>query len=120
MAGEDDAYDAAFERAGHRPRGPDRGRLRHGRAAGAPAATGGPRLAIVTNAGGPGVMAADALLARGGVLAELAGHDAVLTRPRRPRRPANPVDVLGDAPARALRLAVASGCSRTPARTPCW
>ena len=71
MAGEDAVFDAAFQRAGiercyeiddlfdcaellawQRP----------------PA---GPRLAIVTNAGGPGVMAADALLAREGVLASL-------------------------------------------------
>ncbi|WP_153555141.1 bifunctional acetate--CoA ligase family protein/GNAT family N-acetyltransferase [Roseimaritima sediminicola] len=59
----------------------------------------GPRLAIVTNAGGPGVMAADALLERQGVLAELSG----LTLQKLNRElPAawsrgNPVDVLGDA-----------------------
>ena len=60
----------------------------------------GPRLGIVTNAGGPGALAVDALVASGGEVAALqAGTlgelDAVL--------PAhwshgNPVDVLGDAP----------------------
>ena len=59
----------------------------------------GPRLTIVTNAGGPGVLATDALIANGGELAALLpatvqALDAVLP-------PAwshgNPVDILGDA-----------------------
>jgi acetyltransferase len=58
------------------------------------------RLAIVTNAGGPGVMASDALLARGGALAEpkpetIAALDAALPPAW---SHANPIDVLGDAP----------------------
>jgi acetyltransferase len=61
----------------------------------------GPRLGIITNAGGPGVMACDALLARGGVLAELSAES--LARLNQVLPPAwshsNPVDVLGDAPA---------------------
>lgn len=75
----------------------------------------GPRLAVVTNAGGPGILAADALMARGGVMAELSpptleALDAVL--------PAywshgNPVDLLGDAPpefyGKALEAAAADG-----------
>jgi len=102
MAGVDEVYDAAFRRAGIvRVSDVDElfdcaemlskeKRLPQGE-----------RLAIVTNAGGPGVMATDALLARRGSLAELdAGTterlDAILP-------PAwshgNPVDVLGDAPA---------------------
>jgi len=101
MAGEDAVFDAAFERAGiercyevddmfdcaellawQRP----------------PA---GPRLAIVTNAGGPGVMAADALLARGGVLASLspASLDKLGSSLPAYWSHGNPVDVLGDAPA---------------------
>ncbi len=61
----------------------------------------GPRLAVVTNAGGPGALTADALVANSGVLATLSAEtlhalDAVL--------PAawshgNPVDILGDADA---------------------
>jgi acetyltransferase len=59
----------------------------------------GPRLAIVTNAGGPGVLATDALVQGGGELAGLSGDtlgalDAFLP-PHWSR--ANPVDILGDA-----------------------
>lgn len=59
----------------------------------------GPRLAIVTNAGGPGVLATDALVLTGGELAPLAGTtlaalDAVLP-PQWSH--ANPIDILGDA-----------------------
>ncbi|WP_025746044.1 GNAT family N-acetyltransferase [Kallotenue papyrolyticum] len=65
----------------------------------------GPRLTIVTNAGGPGVMAADALLQHGGELAPLSAAtlerlNAVLPAPW---SHANPIDVLGDA--RAERYA---------------
>jgi acetyltransferase len=59
----------------------------------------GPRLAILTNAGGPGVLATDALILNGGSLAELAPEtrqalDAILP-PHWSH--GNPVDVLGDA-----------------------
>ena len=61
----------------------------------------GDRLAIVTNGGGAGVLATDALIDLGGRLAELAPEtigrlDRALpaTWPR-----ANPVDIIGDAPA---------------------
>jgi len=99
MAGVDSVYEAAFERAGIvrifdvddlfdsaqlLARGP---RVR------------GQRLAIVTNAGGPGVMACDALLAKGGKLARLS--EATLEQLDRTLPPSwshgNPVDVLGDA-----------------------
>ena len=60
----------------------------------------GPRLAIVTNAGGPGVMATDALIARKGALARLSQETIARLDRLLPaywsRR--NPVDVLGDAP----------------------
>lgn len=60
----------------------------------------GPRLAVVTNGGGLGVLAADELLERGGELAvlgeeTLAKLDAVL--PANWSR-GNPVDIVGDAP----------------------
>ncbi len=59
----------------------------------------GPRLTIVTNAGGPAVVAADALLLNGGQLATLAeetrgGLDRVLP-PHWSH--SNPIDILGDA-----------------------
>lgn len=68
----------------------------------------GPRLAIVTNAGGPGVMATDTLLEKNGRLAELAAEtinqlDAFL--PANWSR-ANPVDVIGDADAERISRAV--------------
>ena len=53
-------------RAGRRdPHRDARGAVRRGRAAGDPAAARGRRVAIVTNAGGPGIMAADACEAAG-------------------------------------------------------
>jgi acetyltransferase len=59
----------------------------------------GPRLAIVTNGGGPGVLATDALIECGGKLAELSSQslDALnkLLPPHWSR--GNPVDILGDA-----------------------
>ena len=59
----------------------------------------GPRLAIVTNAGGPGVLATDALLTLGGELAELseATHEALdkILPPHWSHN--NPVDIIGDA-----------------------
>jgi acetyltransferase len=59
----------------------------------------GPRLTIVTNAGGPGVLATDALVAGGGELAPLGAEtcarlDAVLPAAW---SHANPLDILGDA-----------------------
>ena len=61
----------------------------------------GPRLAIVTNAGGPGVMAADRLLDLGGQLAELAPETNEKLKESLPGFAAvgNPVDVGGDADA---------------------
>lgn len=61
----------------------------------------GARLAIVTNAGGPGVMACDWLIERRGVLAKL---DPVTIEKLNKCLPAswshrNPIDILGDAPA---------------------
>ena len=73
----------------------------------------GPRLTIVTNAGGPGVLATDSLVSQGGQLASLS-KDAVdqynsFLPPQWSR--GNPVDILGDAEAdryaRALEVAAA-------------
>lgn len=58
----------------------------------------GPRLAVVTNAGGAGVLATDALLANGGVLAQLSRetNDALDRILPSAWSHANPVDTLGD------------------------
>ena len=60
----------------------------------------GPRLAIVTNAGGAGVLATDALLANGGELAQLSPQTREELNRLLPEAwsHANPVDTLGDCP----------------------
>jgi acetyltransferase len=71
----------------------------------------GPRLTIVTNAGGPGVLATDALVANGGELAELSPESLRRLDEFLPAHWShnNPIDVLGDADsesyARALEIA---------------
>jgi acetyltransferase len=73
----------------------------------------GPRLTIVTNAGGPGVLATDALVLTGGQLTELAPETMAALDAALP--PAwshgNPIDILGDADpnryARAVEIALA-------------
>jgi acetyltransferase len=98
LAGEDAVYDAAIRRAGmlrvyaledlfNAAESLSRGRIPTG-----------DRLLIVTNGGGPGVLAADALESAGGRLAELPEHlvaklDTVL--PANWSK-ANPIDVIGD------------------------
>ncbi|CAA9428813.1 MAG: Acetyl-CoA synthetase (ADP-forming) alpha and beta chains, putative [uncultured Rubrobacteraceae bacterium] len=59
----------------------------------------GPRLTVVTNAGGPGVLATDALITGGGELAELSPDSMEKLNGFLPApwSHANPVDVLGDA-----------------------
>src|SRR5207253_1594605 len=99
LAGSDDVFDAAFRRCGvlrvntiaelfymtevlaKQPR--PRGR----------------RLMIVTNAGGPGVLATDRLIAEGGELAVLAADTVAALNEFLPEHWShnNPVDVLGDA-----------------------
>jgi acetyltransferase len=75
----------------------------------------GARLAIVSNAGGPAIIATDALIARGGELARfdastVAGLDEALPAEG---QHTNPVDLLDDAPAerfrKALSLVLADG-----------
>jgi acetyltransferase len=110
LTGSDEVYDAAFHRSGvlrvqniadifHMAEALSRQPRPHG-----------PRLMILTNAGGPGVLATDALIATGGELATLSDAtrqalDAILP-PHWSR--GNPIDILGDADperyARALEI----------------
>ena len=59
----------------------------------------GPRLTVVTNAGGPGVLATDALIGGGGELAEISPETMEKLNESLPApwSHGNPVDVLGDA-----------------------
>jgi acetyltransferase len=73
----------------------------------------GDRLAIITNAGGPGVMTTDALIDRNGHLATLSEETIAKLNDQLPPfwSHGNPVDVLGDAPperfAKALETVIA-------------
>lgn len=99
LAGSDDVYDAAFRRAGML-RVFDMGelfdavetlaRVRPYR---------GDRLAIVTNGGGPGVLATDSLVRRGGRLAELSEESLRALNEVLPPiwSHGNPIDIIGDA-----------------------
>jgi acetyltransferase len=72
----------------------------------------GPRLAIVTNAGGPGVLATDALIENRGELAALSTHSIEALNGSLPSAwsKSNPIDILGDADAQryAQTLAIAT------------
>ena len=108
MAGEDAVCDAVFRRAGIE-RVFQMGELFDcAELLAAQRLPRGPRLAIVTNAGGPGVMATDALMERRGELARL--EDSSLARLNAVLPPwwshGNPIDVLGDAPPERFAQAV--------------
>jgi acetyltransferase len=99
LAGSDAVFDAAFRRAGVLRVNTIGELFSMSEILAMQPRPAGPALAIITNAGGPGVMATDALVADGGQLAELspntrAALDAALP-PFWSR--ANPVDILGDA-----------------------
>ncbi|HWQ53546.1 MAG TPA: bifunctional acetate--CoA ligase family protein/GNAT family N-acetyltransferase [Bryobacteraceae bacterium] len=68
----------------------------------------GPRLAILTNAGGPGVLATDALVTGDGELAEISEETLAALNPILPAAwsHSNPVDILGDAPPERYAKAV--------------
>ncbi|MCG3116974.1 MAG: bifunctional acetate--CoA ligase family protein/GNAT family N-acetyltransferase [Candidatus Manganitrophus sp. SA1] len=68
----------------------------------------GPRLTIVTNAGGPAVLATDALILTGGALAELAPETIQALNQILPPHwsHGNPIDILGDASAERYAQAV--------------
>jgi len=108
LASEDAVYDAAFQRAGL-ARVFEIGEMFDvAELIGRHKIPKGPRLAIVTNAGGPGVMASDALIEAGGKLAELSPKTIEFLNQSLP--PAwshgNPVDVLGDAKSKTVAKAV--------------
>jgi acetyltransferase len=99
MASEDAVYDAAFQRVGM-ARVFDIGDIFDCAALlGRHKIPRGPRLAIITNAGGPGVMATDALIALNGELAQLSEDSMAKLNAALPPiwSHRNPVDVLGDA-----------------------
>ena len=108
LTGSDEVYEAAFRRCGV---------LRVDRIAelfhmadvlGKQPRPRGPRLTILTNAGGPGVLATDTLMAIGGQLAPLSEASRQALDAFLPHHwsHANPIDILGDAdPQRYVRAA---------------
>lgn len=108
MASEDAVYDAAFQRAGLARVYEIGDIFSVAELIGRNRFPKGPRLGIITNAGGPGVMATDALIASNGELAILSERTMALLNENLPEywSHGNPVDVLGDA--RAKRIAKAT------------
>lgn len=105
MASEDAVYDAAFQRAGLARVYEIGDIFSVAELIGRSRFPKGPRLGIITNAGGPGVMATDALIASNGELATLSTATIAQLNENLPEywSHGNPVDVLGDA--RAKRIA---------------
>jgi acetyltransferase len=99
LTGEDLTYDAAFKRAGMVRVEEIADLFNCAAVLGMQPLPKGPNLAIITNAGGPGVMATDALIARGGKLAKLSPKTMETLNNILPHywSKGNPIDILGDA-----------------------
>lgn len=108
MAGSDDVLDAAFDRCGILRVKTIAELFYMAEVLSKQPRPTGPRLAIVTNAGGPGVLAADALADEGGELAAFAPQtiDELSTVLPPSWSKGNPLDVLGDASAEKYCMAV--------------
>ena len=108
LTGSDDVLDAAFRRVGVLRVDTIEELFGLAELLGKQPRPAGPRLAIVTNGGGTGVLATDALIECGGKLAELSANtfDELnkLLPPHWSR--ANPVDLLGDASPKTYAKAV--------------
>ncbi|MGB0748497.1 MAG: bifunctional acetate--CoA ligase family protein/GNAT family N-acetyltransferase [Magnetospiraceae bacterium] len=114
LAGADDVYDAAIRRAGMLRVDSIDDLFGAVETLARSAKLSGNRLAILTNGGGIGVMAVDALVEKGGKLAKLSDDTIAALDPHLPSTwsRANPVDIIGDAPgtryAEAARVLLAA------------
>ncbi|MEO8451918.1 MAG: CoA-binding protein, partial [Gemmatimonadota bacterium] len=112
LTGSDQVLDAAFRRCGVLRVDTIAELFNLAEALGKQPRPSGPRLTIVTNAGGPGVLATDALIAGRGRLAELSDETMHALNDLLPPHwsHGNPIDVLGDASperyAKALEIAL--------------
>ena len=99
LAGSDEVLDAAFRRSGVVRVGSISDLFHMAEVLAKQPRPKGPRLTIVTNAGGPGVLATDALVAGGGELARLSPETIENLDTFLPPHwsHGNPIDVLGDA-----------------------
>ncbi|MCB0632498.1 MAG: bifunctional acetate--CoA ligase family protein/GNAT family N-acetyltransferase [Saprospiraceae bacterium] len=115
LAGNDLAFQAAFRRAGIVQVETIRQLFHMAQALSMQPLPKGNRLAIVTNAGGPGVLATDYLMEHDGRLAELAPATMERLNAVLPAHWShnNPVDVLGDAGAEKYQAAI-QACEKDP------
>jgi acetyltransferase len=99
MAGDDAVYEAAFRRAGIVRVGEIAELFDAAQVLDSKRLPAGPRLAVLTAAGGPGVMATDALIDLGGELAKLSDESMKQLNAFLPSywSKGNPIDVLGGA-----------------------
>ena len=108
LTGEDIIYDAAFKRAGIVRVEEIADLFNCAEVLGMQPLPRGPNLGIITNAGGPGVMATDALIAKGGKLAKLSPKTMEILNNILPHywSRGNPIDILGDARADRYKAVV--------------
>jgi len=117
LAGSDEVFDAAFRRCGVLRVQNISDLFYMAETLGKQPRPRGPKLTILTNAGGPGVLATDALIATGGELAPVSAESMAALDKTLPAHwsHANPIDILGDADPerfdRALEIAVADRAS---------
>jgi acetyltransferase len=99
LTGSDEVLDAAFRRSGVLRVGEISELFGMAEVLGKQPRPKGPRLTILTNAGGPAVLATDALIAGGGELAEISPETMQFLNDFLPApwSHGNPIDVLGDA-----------------------
>jgi acetyltransferase len=108
LTGEDNIYDAAFKRAGIVRVNEIADLFNSAEVLGMQPLPKGPNLAIITNAGGPGVMATDSLIGQGGKVAQLSPKTMETLDALLPHfwSHGNPVDILGDARADRYRATI--------------
>ncbi|HEX6265427.1 MAG TPA: bifunctional acetate--CoA ligase family protein/GNAT family N-acetyltransferase [Burkholderiales bacterium] len=110
LVGADDVFDAALRRAGTVRVKTYTQLFAAARILAAPRFPQGERLAILTNGGGPGVVAADSASENGVPLASLSSETISLLDQKLPSQwsRGNPVDIIGDAPAERFGAAAAA------------
>lgn len=108
LTGEDMIYDKAFKRAGMVRVEEIADLFNCAAVLGTQPLPRGPNLAIITNAGGPGVMATDATIAKGGKMANLSPKTMEILNSVLPHywSKGNPIDILGDAKADRYKAVV--------------
>ena len=112
LAGSDAAYDAAFQQSGVLRAGTVQEFIEWARALSSQHPPRGPRTAVVTNAGGPGIITTDAIDATHLKMAQLSDDTLSTLADQMPEAASisNPLDVLGDARADRYETALRRVC----------